>query len=822
MKKKLKFINKIKYPFLAFIIPIIVMLFLFMVTGGLNAEELLIGDMQAQHVDMLLLFRKILTGEESMFYSIINGMGGDTYSSMAYYMLNPVNLLVLFFSETSMAEAVRLIILVDIGLCGLTMYILLNSKNNKNKIYSLMFSLCYALMAFTINNYFCTLWFSGIALAPLIILGIDKLINDKKPLLYMVCLALSIFSNFYFGYMTCIFCVIYFVYSIILKYKKEDRKEIFNSCIRFAVASVLAGLSVAVIFVPAILSVLGSDRTVVTESNDANLMGLIYRMFVGAYSMDDFLSYEHPCIYCGMIVLPLLVAYLLNKKITEKEKVATFSVILLFIFSILFYQISYVWHGFSYPIGYNFRFSFLLCLFVLMISHKQLCNMGKVKSTKVYKYMIAGLCILATIFVFEKFTKLSGFVSIILIAIYSILIFSNKKYMKYVLLGIVVFELIFNGYKSFYVNEDHYTTRKTLENDICLNIPNSDGYRVGGYEYYGTNENVACGFSSLDLFSTTINSNITSFFSKVGLIGGINMYVDNLGNTPVVYSLLGVKYFYSNKTLNDYKLLKDYEVYKFNSSRNEQIIETNYIYENPYVLNYGFMVKYNDYSYNPELGVFSYQNDIIRKFTGTDKDVLIGMSEENDDRIYDSKYIYLYFYERPHVFYINGKEYHDYPEQQIVAIENNFETNKFDIQVYREDGAEIGFEAYYLDLSQYMNAMNILRNNQLEEIVVNKNKITASINVKEDGLLALSIPYDENFTMYVDGVETDYTSLYDFFTAVPLSAGYHTIELVYFPKTLKAGIVISIVAILGSCVFLFDKKHKILNSIISYKFDEEK
>lgn len=820
--KKNKFLNKIKYPFLAFIIPIIVMLILFMVIGGLDAEQLIIGDMQAQHADMILLFKKILTGEESMFYSIINGMGGDTYSSMAYYMLNPVNLLVLFFADTSIAEAVRLIILVDIGLCGLTMYILLNSRNNKNKIYSLMFSLCYALMAFVINNYFCTLWFSGIALAPLIVMGIDKLINEKKPLLYMVCLALSILSNFYFGYMTCIFCVIYFVYSLILKYKKDDGKEIFNTCVRFAISSLLAGLSVAAVFVPAIFSVLSSDRTDVADPNETNLMSVIYRMFVGAYSMDDFLSYKHPCIYCGMIVLPLLVSYVLNKKITEKEKVATFSLVLLFVFSILFHQISYFWHGFSYPIGYNFRFSFLLCLFVLMIAHKQLCNMGKAKATKLYKYIIAAICILATIFVFEKFTKLSGFVTIILIAVYAGMIYSNKKHMKYVLLGVVIFELIFNSYKSFYVNEDHYTTRKSLETDVCANLPNSDGYRVAGYEYYGTNENVACGFSSLDLFSTTINSKITSFFAKSGLIGGINMYIDNLGNTPVIYSLLGVKYFYSNKTLNDYKLLKSYDVYKYNKSRNEQVIETNYIYENPYALNYGFMVKYNDYSYNPEVGPFSYQNDMIRKFTGTDKDVLIGMADANDDKIYDSKYIYFFFYERPHVVYINGREYKDYPEQQIVAIENTFETNKFDIQAYREDGGEVGFEAFYLDLGQYMNAMNILKNNQLEELVVNKNKISASINVKEEGLLALSIPYDENFTMYVDGVETEFTSLYDFFTAVPLTAGYHTIELVYFPKALKAGIVISLVAIVGSIIFLFDKKHKFLNSIISYKFDEEK
>ena len=43
-------------------------------------------------------------------------------------------------------------------------------------------------------------------------MGLEKLICEKKPLLYIILLGVAIVSNFYIGYMTCIFVALYFFY----------------------------------------------------------------------------------------------------------------------------------------------------------------------------------------------------------------------------------------------------------------------------------------------------------------------------------------------------------------------------------------------------------------------------------------------------------------------------------------------------------------------------------------------------------------------------------------------------------------------------------
>ena len=48
-------------------------------------------------------------------------------------------------------------------------------------------------------------------LAPLVVLGLEQLIKEKKVLLYYISLSLCIISNYYIAIMVCIFQVIWFV-----------------------------------------------------------------------------------------------------------------------------------------------------------------------------------------------------------------------------------------------------------------------------------------------------------------------------------------------------------------------------------------------------------------------------------------------------------------------------------------------------------------------------------------------------------------------------------------------------------------------------------
>ncbi|MFQ8776332.1 MAG: YfhO family protein [Roseburia sp.] len=49
------------------------------------------------------------------------------------------------------------------------------------------------------------MWTDCLVLAPLIILGVEQLVKEKKAALYYVTLATAILSNYYISIMICIF-----------------------------------------------------------------------------------------------------------------------------------------------------------------------------------------------------------------------------------------------------------------------------------------------------------------------------------------------------------------------------------------------------------------------------------------------------------------------------------------------------------------------------------------------------------------------------------------------------------------------------------------
>ena len=107
------------------------------------------------------------------------------------------------------------------------------------------FSVCYYLQTFWSEKYFFRsfrhgirfislfaafswniMWLDCMWLLPFIVLGLEKLVNEKNCKMYCISLALAIFSNYYIGLMICIFSIIYFVYLFcIVEFDETVRKN---------------------------------------------------------------------------------------------------------------------------------------------------------------------------------------------------------------------------------------------------------------------------------------------------------------------------------------------------------------------------------------------------------------------------------------------------------------------------------------------------------------------------------------------------------------------------------------------------------------------
>ncbi len=80
------------------------------------------------------------------------------------------------------------------------------------------------------------------------------------------------------------------------------------------------------------------------------------------------------------------------------------------------------------------------------------------------------------------------------------------------------------------------------------------------------------------------------------------------------------------------------------------------------------------------------------------------------------------------------------------------------------------------------------------------NESSGSIKVESNKGLFLSIPYNENWTAYVDGEETAICRANTGFCAIPLKAGEHKIVLKYKNKQLKLSSAVSVVGFAGFAV----------------------
>lgn len=82
--------------------------------------------------------------------------------------------------------------------------------------------------------------------------------------------------------------------------------------------------------------------------------------------------------------------------------------------------------------------------------------------------------------------------------------------------------------------------------------------------------------------------------------------------------------------------------------------------------------------------------------------------------------------------------------------------------------------------------------------------ITGTINVNKDGWFNISLPFDKNFRITVDGKSTDYFRTNTAFIGFPITSGRHEIKISYKAPLKRSGLIISVssVMILGLTICL--------------------
>ena len=248
------------YLWLCFGIPVAIMylIYLSMRIYPFGNGSVLVLDLNAQYVYFYEALRDFVWGDNSLLYTFSRQLGGEFMGIYAYYVASPLSYIVALFPKERILDALLCIFLLKTGLCGYTCgYYLskITKADRLNKTNAVIFSAMYALCSYAIVQQNNSMWIDALIWLPILTYSIEQMIKYRKFKLYVISLALTIMSNFYIGYMVCIYVVLYFFYYYVAKSGNGENNPLgekihfAKSLLRIIVYSIIAvGISAVIIF----------------------------------------------------------------------------------------------------------------------------------------------------------------------------------------------------------------------------------------------------------------------------------------------------------------------------------------------------------------------------------------------------------------------------------------------------------------------------------------------------------------------------------------------------------------------------------------------
>lgn len=646
---------------LSFMIPVLIMLVIFMLRRiyPFGDESFLHSDMYHQYMPFFSEFLHKLREGGSLFYSWNVGMGENFLALYVYYLASPFNWLALLFPHGLLMEFMSYLIIIKIGLCSLTFAIYLRHHffvgspaplssplpicPDKDQPCShapgqhpaiLFFSCFYALSGFLAAYNWNIMWLDCIFLAPLVILGLEKLVLEKKSRLYCITLALSILSNYYISIMLCIFLVLYFIVLLC------TRKDAYQAIGRFILYSLLAGGMAAVLLFPEMCALY------FTDFSDPNFPKKITSYF----SVFDMLArhcagvateqgLDHwPNIYCGVAVLFLLPLYIMNRKISLREKIGRVALLGFMLVSFSTNLLNFLWHGLNYPDSLPARQSFLYIFLLLTLCFEAVI---KIEGNRVSELVRCFCGSVVFVLLCEKLISNKDMFpfgvfwgTLLLLAVYASLLYYYRKYtvealdpeyglqeqsasvsplpesglpgqpasagllpesgprnsrrgkaLQTLALITAVTVILESGINMFTTSVSTTSRSKYLSGHESYRIltqrireKDDDFYRIEKFSRVTKNDGTMIGYPTASVFSSTANSHVGDFYQKLGMSHSKVFYCFE-GATPFSSALLGVRYMYARNAE------KESSLYRLVDQEDDV-----YLYECTYSLPIGYIV----------------------------------------------------------------------------------------------------------------------------------------------------------------------------------------------------------------------------------------
>lgn len=482
------------------------------------------------------------------------GYGSDIITTLHYYIVgDPLALTAVLVPKQYTEFLYIFLILLRFYLAGLSfsMYCIYHKHD---KIHVLMGAMVYCFSGYALyagirHPYFI----NPMIYLPIILIGIDKIFEKKKPFIFIFSVFLAAISNFYFFYMISIFMFIYAIFRYIIIFKKVRLKELMPWIFKF-IGFYLVGLCMScVVFLPVAASALGSGRIAVERS-----LSLFYDRKYYEKLLVSFVSGRagHWSVISFSPIVLIAVFIMFIKKKDNRHLVTAFMLLTLFICIPFFGK---ALNGFSYAANRWIWAYAALNAYILVKMAPYLFSLSKNEKNKliILTAVYVTLCI-----VLRGARESKGISSVMLMIVLLLLLLMDLDILgkahvnKLILLTMACIGIIWNSYNLYSVNIQDYLSSfiglndfsRLMFNDMPSDlVKNLDDDGVFRYSQYATGESYNSSMqqklNSTTYYFSLSNKYISEYFNELYINYPLEQKYNGLDQRTILNTLASVKYY---------------------------------------------------------------------------------------------------------------------------------------------------------------------------------------------------------------------------------------------------------------------------------------
>lgn len=854
------FFKKENQMWLSFLLPALILLISYFIFGvyPLGKQSVLSLDLNGQYVYYYDHMYDVLYGDESLFYSWSRNLSGEWMGIIGYYLASPFNFIVWLFPRAHILDGLLVMMCTKVGAIGLCMSIYLSRSKKCTKLSTVLFSICYSLCAYTVVQTMNPMWLDGVMILPIICLGIERFVDQRRFRLLMFAWVYGFVTCFYIGYMLAIFSVIYFMLYMVITKHSEARESFFKIAVSILGLGVVAVMISAFMIIPVYESL--SYGKFAFSTPDYSLkenfpfIELLDKILPNSY--DTVRMSGLPFLYCGTITILLVPSFFFCHKIRRSERIGYAAVLLLLVLCMYVRPVDMMWHGGQMPNWLPYRYSFMICFLLTVIAARTFDKIKEINTRIIGVTAAVWFAIMVYQENMDNFVEdlnngrdtLDNFSTIIpamiiLFTVTAVVLQLRRSFnmdfrrnrtrvFSFIIMGVICSEAVYNTAAQIYTQHRDivYSTRPSYL-DVILPLrekvdeikEKDDGfYRIEKQFFRTVNDPLAVNMYGLSHSSSTLNAKPIELLKRLGFTARSH-YTRYSGATMITSSLFGVKYELStdNNTTDDVRNGREISV-----TENEYALPICYLGEkealelhlsefDPFkaqteLLNtligkdYEYYTRIQDPSLettNINQGNTSDEHRSFKKInTGNPASLTytFTMTKTGD--------LYMYLpstYERTVDVSVNGMSKGKYFEG-----DNNYMRNFGEFEEGQEITVKLSLtkdNLYFREAEFYIGNEEAMKQGLSELLETNKDtvceldsatKVVSRVSCDRDMTFFTTIPVEKGWKIYVDGVRTESVETVDSLIALPLSAGNHTIEMRFTTAGYPAAIIISAAGII--------------------------